>query len=144
MRKVMYNSIQRPTKAIAGCTEVTLKVFGKDGEADKIHQLGSIFQIMGTAQFDATAIDQGTIGIFGSKSQAGEALKKHWDSKQETPNEQEPADPQVRTLTLAEAAEELCPNAKNKIPALRKRLKRMGIEIVDVDGDKCVALPIAA
>lgn len=80
MRKVTYRSTQRATSQMMGMTEVFLVNYADDRKAvASTVMIGRIQIEHKVSRFHALECDGTEIGIRTTKSQAGEALKKHRD-----------------------------------------------------------------
>lgn len=140
-RKVHYKSIQRSSKATAhtGVYLVTQK--WENGQEDT---LGQIHGSRKFAQFSIVTADGEKIdGVFPTLAQAGETLRKLWDSKNKSNDNEAPVAAQesnVELLTLDEAAQKLCGNANNPLAALKKRISRGTVQTRETDNGLMVVL----
>lgn len=155
MRKVVYTTSRRPTVEAKGLTQVSLVESGKDGETTTA--LGTIQRAFRTKDFEAFRIDGAALGVFGTRSQAGEALKKDLlgnvrslpagkvtstsaddaDEGEGTPKEADLGDMLSGRMVSKEDAIAELGISKD---ALRKRIKRGTVKTTTVDGEEFVVL----
>lgn len=150
-RKVIYKSIQRTTKTQVGVTQVEIRSFTKEFDSVlSVAALGEIQRSHGM-NFVAFTVNGEELGEYETRSQAGEALKKARDNEVKASSvgtgetTEDKADEAILaaaadTLSLEDAAKRICPDAKNPIAALRKRISRGSVATVVVDGETCVIL----
>lgn len=111
----------RTTKANIGAGSI---IDGKRTIASFSREFGSDYEV--------TLADGTALGSFNARGAACKAARKAANG--DAPN----------SVSLEEAAAQLCPNAQNQVAALRKRISRGAVETVQVDGETRVILPVAA
>lgn len=125
-----YTSTQRRTKTTDGVATVT-RVASDTAGVTKV-DIGIVTQPMGSKKFIAQLLNGSPLKtLFDTRKAAGGQLKALFD------NDGVPA---VKTVSLEAAAKVLCPNAKNRMSALKKKISRGSVETVDVDGETRVVL----
>lgn len=130
-RKVTYKSIQRMTKTQVGITQVQIHTFAKEfGTILSTADLGEIQRSSGM-NFVAFTLSGEELGEYETRSKAGEALKKVRDTMREVLA----TGGAPKTESIEEAARRICPDAKNPVAALRKRISRGKIATLVVDGE---------
>ena len=130
-RKVAYDTLVRATKKEGGVKMAYIKY---DDGRDSI-DIGTISR--NGDMHVATLFDGSELAQYSTNSKAGEGLKKHYDAMQ---SGEAPVLPTQRLLTLEEAAEELCGEAANPLAALKKRISRGKITVMDTKDGKRVVL----
>lgn len=74
--KVIYTTKARASKSTTGLAEVSFEIYDNAGKVIESYSLGTITKAPGK-DFDAIDPDGKSIGMFPTKSKAGEALKRH-------------------------------------------------------------------
>lgn len=161
--KVTFTLVTRTTKNQIGRTNIFNNVFDAAGEAETTMVGFYTRALNGT--FDTVALAAGTLkalGSFNSQSQAGHAARDAFlkalqsddaateetaEADEETVTEDDATEAaadesdEPKVLPLAEAAEIICPTAKNPVAALKKRISRGKLASFEMEGETFVEMP---
>lgn len=124
-----FESAQRRTKSTDGITNVTMISVNKAGETSTT--IGTIVRASGANEFRPVTTDNEDLGGFDTRNLAAGVLKRTF---------QKNGEPTANSVTLEAAAKVLCPNAKNQVSALKKKIARGSIKTVTVGGELRVVL----
>lgn len=122
-----FDSAQRRTKSVVGIQNVTMISADKAGETSQ--PIGTVIRLVGDKQFRPVTLANENLGGFKTRSLAAGVLKRNFQS-----------DGKPNSVTLEAAAKVLCPNAKNQVTALKKKIARGSVKTVTVGGELRVVL----